>query len=141
MALEIVTIAYLQLDVGGVAFNVHPYCSKIGLEMDAEDLNVTTMGDGFADHMAGIKSGNLIFGGFNDYADNLLDEYLWTIWLAGVNVTFDARKGSGSASTSNPKFTGSVAPIKPAPLMGTVGQVTPFDLSWPTSGTVTRGVS
>lgn len=139
MTLEIVTLGYCVFDVAGVAFNASAYCSKIGLEMEAEDLNVTTMGDGFSDHMAGIKSGNLILEGFNDYTDNLLDEYLWGVW--GTNITFDARKSSASAAPANPKYTGTVAILKPAPLMGEVGKVTPFSLSYPTSGTVTRGVS
>lgn len=139
MALQVITLGYCRL---GGSFDLHAYANKISLEFEAEDLNVTVFGDGWGDHMAGLKNGKLNVSGFNDFGDNLCDEVMYGFWEAGVNIAAAVRPSSASISTSNPEYQlAGVVPLTWTPLGADVGQVSPLSISWPTSGAVVRDVT
>ena len=138
MALQVITLGYCQLSG---AFNVHPYANKIELQIEANDLDVTVMGDSWSDHLQGIRKATLVLGGFNDYTDNLLDETMWGYFDAGTAITFAVKASSAATSAANPQYSGSVVPVSWSPLAAGVGEVSPVSVSWPVTGAVARAVA
>ena len=113
MALQVITLGYCQL---AGAFSLHTYANNITLSFEAEDLNVTVFGDSWGDHMAGLKNGTLSIGGFNDFADNLVDETLYGYFDTGTNIAAAVRPSSAAISTANPEFQFNVTPLTWSPI-------------------------
>lgn len=136
MAVMVLTAAYVNLTGPG---QINSALSKAELTAEVEEKDVTTFASlGWKEVTGGLKSGSLSMTFFNDYTDDALDEDMWTIFLAGVPVAFDVRYQSATVTVSNPKYTGFVLPKSWSPLNGAVGDVAGGDLSWPTSGAITR---
>ena len=136
MAVMVLTAAYVSLTGPGL---ISGALSKAELTAEVEEKDITTFASlGWKEVTGGLKSGSLGMTFFNDYTDDALDEDMWTIFLAGVPVGFEVRYASSTVTVSNPKYTGNVLPKSWSPLNGSVGDVAGGDLTWPTSGVITR---
>lgn len=132
----VLTAAYVN--VGSNLLN--DYCSKVEITVDVEDKDVTTFtSGGWKALLGGLKSSQIALTFKNDVTAGDLDSILWP--LLGTVATFDVRATSAAASTSNPKYTGSLLVKTLMPIAGNVGDVNEQSVTWPTSGTVTRGTS
>lgn len=139
MTAMVLTAAYLNL---GTAGTVHSYMSKIELSSEIEEKDVTVFTSlGWKEVTGGLKGGQLSVTFKNDYTTGLLDEDLWTVYIAGVPITFEVRATQSSVGVSNPKYTGLVLVKNVQPVMGSVGDVAEQSLTWPTSGAITRAVA
>lgn len=137
MAIMVLTAAYVSITGPGT---IHDHCSKAELTVDVEEKDITTFADsGWKAVMGGLKSGQLALSLKNDIAVGALDDDFWAI--LGTNVTFEIRLTQSAVSTSNPKYTGTVFIKEWKPLNGSVGDVAELDVSFPTSGAITRGTA
>lgn len=136
-------MAVLALTNGYVAINasdLSAYCAGIELNVEAEELDSTTFSStGYKSAIGGLKSGSLKLSFKADFAASALDSILWP--LLGTVVTFEVRPSGSAVSTSNPKYTGSVLISNVNPIAGAVGDLAEFDVTWPTTGTVTRATA
>lgn len=116
------------------------YCAGVELEVEAEELDSTAFtSTGWKSAIGGLKSASLKLKFRADYAASALDSILWP--LLGTVVTFDVRPVNSAASTSNPKYTGSVLISNLSPITGDVGDLVTVDVTWPTSGAVSRATA
>lgn len=137
MAIMVLTAAYVSITGPGT---IHDHCSKAELTIDVEEKDVTTFADaGWKAVLGGLKSGQLALSLKQDIADDGLDEDFWTI--LGTVVTFAVRLTQSAISTSNPEYQGSVLIKEWKPLNGSVGDVAELDVTFPTSGVITRDVT
>jgi len=137
MPMMVLTAAYVSITGPGA---IYDHCSKVELSVDVEEKDVTTFASlGWKEVLGGLKSGTLALGLKQDIADDGLDEDFWTI--LGTVVTFEVRLSQAAVGTSNPKYTGSVLIKEWKPLSGSPGDVAEVDVSFPTSGPVTRAVA
>lgn len=119
--------------------NLSDHASKIELAVDVEDKDVTTFASaGWKEVLGGLASGTLGITFKQDYAAANVDATLWPLFLTRTPQAFEVRADNGIASTSNPKYTGSVLIKEWKPVMGSVGDLAEVDVSFPTSGAVTR---
>jgi hypothetical protein len=138
MAKMVLTAAYCALNGGDVS----SYVSKIELSAQVEDKDVTTFASlGWKESLGGLGSGTLALTFKQDVAAAAIDSILWPLFLARVPVTFEVRNVNTTVTTSNPKYTGSVLIKEHKPVSGSVGDVAENDVSYPTSGVVTRATS
>ncbi|GIJ51323.1 hypothetical protein Val02_82090 [Virgisporangium aliadipatigenens] len=122
--------------------NYSAQIKKAELKAEVEDKDVTTFASlGWMEYKGGLFKAGLSLSFLNDYTDNGLDEAMWTAFLAGDPIAFEVRAANATVTASNPKWTGLVLVKEWSPLSGSVGDVAGHDVSWPTSGVVTRGVS
>lgn len=132
----VLKMAYLAIN----SVDVSDWCSKIELTCEVDEKDVTTYGSsGWMEVLGGLAKGQLALGFKNDYVDDQLDEDLWALF--GTVTTFEARPTQSAVGASKPKWTGSVLVKDLKPLSGKVGDVAEMDVSWPTSGAVTRATS
>jgi len=135
VAKQAVLAGYLALN----GTDLSSYTRNATLNIEVNALDSTTYGsNGWMENLAGIKNGTLEFGALNDVAASAIDSILFP--LLGTVVTFEIRLNSSAVSTSNPKYTGSVL-ISGHNMGGEVGELAGLDLSFPTSGAITRATS
>jgi hypothetical protein len=128
--------SYLAL--GGT--DLSSYTSKIELSAEVEDKDVTTFGSGgWTEVLGGLASGSLAVGFKQDVAASALDSIMWPLF--GTVVTFEVRLSNAVVGTSNPKYTGSVLVKEWKPIAGSVGDTAEMDVTFPTSGAVSRATA
>lgn len=109
------------------------------LTVDAAQLDTTDFASaGWTEVIGGLKSGTLALEFMDDVANDDVDEELWT--LLGTVVAFTIKATTGSISTSNPEYQGSVL-ITGHSIGGAVGDLAMKSLTFPTSGAITRDVT
>lgn len=138
MTFNPVVLVDALISIAGTSVSDHG--NKIELPVKVEDLDATTFGQTWHVRRGGLKDGSVNITFLNDFDPGNLDAIFWP--LLGTVVTFDVRPVSSVAvSTSNPKFTGSILIAEWKPLSGKIGELNSVDVSFPTSGAVTRGTS
>lgn len=138
MPLMVLTAAYVNVTGAGT---IHDHCSKAELSTQVEEKEVTTFASlGWKEVTGGLKSGTLGLSLKQDIAAANLDANMWTIFLAGVPVAFEVRLTQSAPSASNPRWTGLILVKEWKPLAGAVGDVAELDVSYPTSGAITRAI-
>lgn len=136
MAKMVLKAAYFALNAVDESANV----SKVELVTEVEDKDVTTYASqGWVEYLGGLASGELGLTFKQDIAAAAVDARLWALF--GTVTTFEVRLSNAVVSANNPKWTGSVLVKKLTPIAGGVGDVAEQDVSWPTSGVVTRATA
>ena len=135
MAVFALTNEFLSLN-GSSAVNDH--VKSATLTVDVAQLDSTAMGDSWVKVIGGLKSGTLAITYNDDFAVSNVDALLWP--LLGTVVTFEVRPDAGAVSTSNPKYTGSVL-ISAHSVGGSAGDLAAKELTFQTSGTITRATA
>ena len=136
MAKMVLTASYLALN----GTDLSDHTSKIQLSVEVEEKDVTTFASsGWVEVIGGLKSGSLAVMFKQDIADNNIDETMWG--LLGTVVTFEVRLTNSAVGASNPKYTGSVLVSQWSPISGNVGDTAEVDVTFPTSGAVSRAVA
>lgn len=112
---------------------------SITLNYEANALNDTAMGDTTESSVGGLYKwgGSITF--FQDYADDGVDEDLFT--LIGTQATFTAKPTSAAVSASNPSFSGTALFTGYAPIDGTVGDLAETTLTFVSAGALSRAVA
>jgi hypothetical protein len=132
----VLTASYLALN----GTDLSDHTSKIQLSVEVEEKDVTTFASsGWVEVIGGLKSGSLAVMFKQDIADNNIDETMWG--LLGTVVTFEVRLTNSAVGASNPKYTGSVLVSQWSPISGNVGDTAEVDVTFPTSGAVSRAVA
>lgn len=137
MGILVLTDAVITL--GGTAITDHS--NKVEIPIEADELDITVFGGVWKQRTGGLLDGKVNISLFQDFADNNIDELFWGWVIARANIAFAIKPTSGAISASNPEYTGLVMPKNTAPLNNGVGDVAKFDISWPTSGAVTRDIT
>lgn len=134
MSMMVLTAAYVSITGPGT---LHDRCSKAELTVDVEEKDTTTFASlGWKEVLGGIKSGSLALTLKQDIIDDGLDEDFWAI--LGTIATFEVRLTQAAVGVSNPKYTGSILVKEWKPLSGQVGDLAEVDVTFPTSGAITR---
>lgn len=118
---------------------ISDHANKVELPVTSEALETTAFGQTFKTRTGGLKDGTLSVSLFNDYSASNLDSIMWP--LIGTTKTFAVRATSAATSATNPAYTGSIFIAGWTPLTGSVGQLVQVDMSYPTSGTISRIVA
>lgn len=136
MAKQVLTAEYVSIN--GTDISAYLKKGELSLESDAQDA--TTYGSaGWKEFLGGLKSGELSLNYLNDVAAAALDSIMFP--LLGTVVTFSVRASSAAVGTSNPSYSGSVLVQGWKPIGGSVGDINAADVSYPTSGAVSRATA
>jgi hypothetical protein len=119
---------------------LNTFTKKAELTVEVEEKDVTNYASlGWKEVIGGLKSAELGCEFLQDFAATQLDAIMWP--LLGTVVPFEVRADQGAASTSNPKYTGSILINGWNPITGSVGDEATVSMGFPTSGAVARAVS
>ena len=119
---------------------LNTFTKKAELTVEVEEKDVTNYASlGWKEVIGGLKSAELGCEFLQDFAASQLDAIMWP--LLGTVVPFEVRADQGAASTSNPKYTGSILINGWNPITGSVGDEATVSMGFPTSGAVARATA
>lgn len=124
--------------VAGVDLSDH--VSDVELDLTAADVDVTAMGAGGKQRLAGLQDNKVTITFWQDFAASSVDATLYAAFAAGSLVAFSvAAAGTAYAIPGNPKFSGTAIITDYPPIGGGVGDGLKVKATLSVSGTVTRG--
>lgn len=121
------------------AVNLSAFVRSVTLNVEAEDLEDTAMGDTFRSRIGGLKDWSLDIEFNQDFAASAVDVTIFA--LLGTVVAVTVRPTTAAISATNPEYSGNVLVNEYNPLDGSVGDLATTSVSWPGSGTLTRAVA
>jgi|LakMenE01Jun11ns_1017448.scaffolds.fasta_scaffold9388081_1 hypothetical protein len=115
------------------------YLTQVELTATATDVTTTAFGSSFVTRVAGLKEGSLTLAFNQDYASGTVDATLFP--LLGANATVVIKPTSSAVSSANPSYSAVCLVTELTPVSGTIGDLSVFTVTWPTTGAVTRATA
>jgi hypothetical protein len=113
--------------------------TQVELTASATDVTTTAFGSSFVTRVAGLKEGSLTLAFNQDYASGTVDATLFP--LLGANATVVIKPTSSAVSSANPSYSAVCLVTELTPVSGTIGDLSVFTVTWPTTGAVTRATA
>lgn len=113
--------------------------NAVDLSISTAEVETTAFGGTFTTRIGGLKSGSLKLDFMQDFAASSIDATLFPLLntLATVVIT----PTSSAVSATNPSYTAVCLVNAYQPFASSVGDLATLSVTWPTSGTVTRGTA
>ena len=113
--------------------------SSVDLTISADDKDVSTFGVTYRQHVGGLKQGQLKLNFLQDFAASSVEATLYP--LLGTIATVVITPTSGTVSATNPSYTVPCLVTSVQPLSASVGDVPTQQVTWMSSGTITKATS
>lgn len=110
------------------------YTQSVTLNWNANELDVTAMGDAGIRRIKGLEDNSISIDFLNDNATNAVLQTLNTNF--GENVTVTVKNSSDAVSDANPLFTMTCLINGITPVSGAVGDLSTQSVTWNVSGTI-----
>jgi len=115
---------------------------SVSLDVSSNEVDTTTFGTAttvYKTVTGGIISGSVKLDFYQDYAAGSVDATIFPLINTIGTVVI---KPQGSAvSATNPSYTVTALINNYTPVAGSIGDLSSFSVTWPTSGTVTRATA
>ncbi|MGW9196053.1 radical SAM protein [Micromonospora chersina] len=130
------SFAFTDAKVTVNSVDLSAYVRQVTLNVNADELDDTAMGDTFRSRIGGLRdwSVNLEFN--QDFAAGAVDATLWP--LLGTTTTVTVKATSAANSATNPQYSGSVLVSQVNPLTNGVGDLATTSITWNGAGTLSR---
>jgi len=120
------------------ATDITDYVASVTLTVSSSEVETTSFGSGGAvTRVGGLKDGSLALEIHNDYS--AIDGLLFP--LVGSTAAFIVKPNGTATGSGNPAFSGTILITEYTPVNGAVGELATASLTFPLSGTVTRGTA
>ena len=133
---KFVTTDY-KVTLNGTDFSTSLASMELAIESD--DVETTAFGSTFRTRVGGLKAASLTLEFHQDFGASSVDATLFP--LLNTIATVVMLPTSSAASSTNPSYTANCLVNQYSPIASSVGDLATFSVTWPTSGTVTRGTS
>jgi hypothetical protein len=107
------------------------------LTIEADDLETTAFGGTFRTRVGGLKSASVTLNFMQDFAAGSVDVTLNS--LVGSIATVVIIPAGTAVTATNPRYTAECLVTQYSPFASSVGDLATFSVTWPVTGTVTRG--
>lgn len=124
-----------KITVAGV--NLSTSLNSVELALESDDLETTAFGGDFRTRIGGLKSGSVTLQFMQDFGAASVDATLFPLYNTLATVVIVPT--SGTVTSTNPSYTATCLVNSYSPFASSVGDIATFSVTWPTSGTVTRG--
>lgn len=114
----------------------------VTLDVSANEIDTTTFGTSstvYKTVVGGVVSGSAKLDFYQDYAAGSVDATIWP--LVNTIGTLVIKPAGTAVSATNPSYTATVLINGYTPVMGSIGDLSSFSVTWPTSGSVTRATA
>lgn len=133
------TFAFTDARVELNSVNLSTFVKSVTLEVSADELDDTAMGDTFRSRIGGLKDWNVQLEFNSDFAASAVDVTIFP--LLGTTTTIKVRPTTSAISATNPEFSGSVLISQANPVGNAVGDLASTSVQWPGAGTLSRATS
>jgi hypothetical protein len=114
----------------------------VTLDVSSNEVDTTTFGTSatvYKTVVGGILSGSAKLDFYQDYAAGSVDATIWP--LVNTVGTLVIKPAGTTVSATNPSYTTTVLINGYTPISGSIGDLSSFSVTWPTSGSVTRATA
>lgn len=125
----------ITFKAGTVSSNV----SACELSIEADEQETTGYGESWRSRIAGLKNATITMTWYQGFTGGTadVDALLWNAFGSTAEIVI---KPTGSAvGTGNPSYTATALVTQVVPFSGQVGDIATQSVTWPITGTVTRG--
>lgn len=126
-----------KVTINGTNFSAN--LAQAELSVESNDVETTAFGTEWEAKVGGIKKGNVTLEFHQDFGAASIDATLWP--LLNTIATVVVTPTSSSVSATNPSYTATCLVNKYQPFASSVGDLATLSVSWPTTGTITRGTA
>lgn len=126
-----------KVTVNGTNFSTN--LNSVELSIESDDLETTAFGGEWRTRIGGLKSGSLTLQFMQDFGSSSVDATLYP--LLNTLATVVIVPTSGTVTATNPSYTATCLVNSYSPFASSVGDIATLSVTWPVSGTVTRGTS
>jgi hypothetical protein len=114
--------------------------AAVTLDITAEEQETTAFGSTFRSRVGGLKDASITLDFHQDFGAASVDATLWP--LLGTNATVVIKPTSGTATATNPAYSGVFLVTEYQPYASSVGDLATLSVNWPlASGSVTRATA
>lgn len=123
--------------VGFDGVDVSTLIKEVSVELSADDVDVTAMGAGGKQHLAGIRDDKFTFTAYSNFSASSLHSIVNAKFVAAGTIEVKVTAAGSTISATNPLFIGYCPQLTYNPVSGAVGDAAMTPLTMPASGTVT----
>jgi hypothetical protein len=124
-----------RVSVNGTNFSTS--LNSVELALESDDLETTAFGGEWRTRIGGLKSGSLTLQFMQDFGAAAVDATIYP--LLNTVATVVIVPTSGTVNSTNPSYTATCLVNSYSPFASSVGDIATLSVTWPVSGTVTRG--
>lgn len=111
----------------------------VTVNVSADELDDTAMGDTFRSRIGGLKDWNVSLEFNSDFAAAAVDATLFPLLATVTTAKF--RPTSAAIAATNPEYSGSLLVSQYSPMGNSVGDLATVNVQWPGAGTCSRATS
>jgi hypothetical protein len=126
-----------KVTVNGTNFSTN--LNSVELAIESDDLETTAFGGEFRTRVGGLKTGSITLQFMQDFGSSSVDATLFP--LLNTLATVVIVPTSGTVTATNPSYTATCLVNSYSPFASSVGDIATLSVTWPTSGTISRGTS
>jgi hypothetical protein len=119
--------------------NLSTNLNSVELSIEADDLETTAFGGEWRTRIGGLKTGSVTLSFLQDFGAGSVDATLFPLFNTLATVVIVPT--SGTITATNPSYTAVALVNQYMPFASSVGDIATLSVTWPTSGTVSRGTS
>lgn len=135
MATKVLTDASVDID----STDLSDHVKSVTINYSAEMQDDTVMSDDTRSNKGGLKDWSMDIEFLQDWAASEVDATLFS--LVGTTFTVNVRPESGSASSTNPEYSGTGILESYPPLDNSVGELASTSITIQSAGTLNRNTS
>lgn len=124
-----------KVTINGTNFSTN--LNSVELAIESDDLETTAFGGEFRTRIGGLKTGSITLSFMQDFGASSVDATLFP--LLNTLATVVIAPTSGTVTATNPSYTAVCLVNSYSPFASSVGDIATLSVTWPTSGTITRG--
>ena len=113
--------------------------NSVELTIEADDLETTAFGGTYRTRVGGLKSASVTLNFMQDFAASSVDQTL--NGLVGSIATVVMIPNGTAVTATNPSYTANCLVTQYSPFASSVGDLATFSVTWPVTGTVSRGTA
>lgn len=116
--------------------------AQVAVEMNADDVDVSTMGTGVHEHLAGLRNDQFTMTFLSDFDASEVDATLFPLVATATSqpeFTVSVTPQTGGASATNPNFSSARCILLTyQPISGTVGARSETQVTFPSNEAISR---
>jgi hypothetical protein len=105
--------------------------------VSVEEQDTTSFGSTARTRIGGLQDASVSLDFHQDFGASSVDATLWP--LLGTQATVVIKPTSGTVTATNPSYTFTALVTQYQPFASSIGDLASLSVSWPVSGSITRG--
>ena len=126
-----------NITINGAAFSSS--LAAVTLDVSVEEQDTTSFGSTARTRIGGLQDASVSLDFHQDFGASSVDATLWP--LLGTQATVVIKPTSGTVTATNPSYTFNALVTQYQPFASSIGDLATLSVSWPVSGSITRGTS